>query len=651
MSTTTTTLTFNGINGATGDYLLPPMTPQQISRIAQGETLDAELRKDLEVRHFLESQKTMRIAAGRDTGNLAEAGWGIIFAHNADPGVREALGELLEHRRDQAAAVREERYREYLGEHGYWPGETAYGFLGRFGAGPGPANPDKVPYYLLIVGDPEAIPYAFQYQLDVERAVGRIHFDTLEEYAQYARSVVQAETSVQRPRRAVFFGVRNPDDPATTMSDAHLVTPLAQALDASQGDWTIEHIRDDDASKARLQRLMGKDETPALLFTASHGMGFPPEDPRLLPHQGALLCQDWPGPKQHRSEIPQDFYMAADDIDDDAHLLGMIGFHFACYGAGSPHLDDFAHHSFQDVAPIAPHAFVSKLPQRLLGHPKGGALAFVGHIERAWGYSFEWPGAGPQTDVFESTLHELMSGVPVGAALEYFNSRYAEISTILTAEQDAIKQTNKIPNDLHMASVWISNNDARGYAIIGDPAVRLPVGDGQNGETATEIEPVTVITTSSSPADAIGRSSQPGVPMDATPYGLFRGDDALLRDLPARIANALEEMTTSVSKSIQDMFHDATSIHVETYVSDNLTEVTYDREARRMAGPARLRAVSHISADSDTFVCIAEDADADDKTMWDVHGEAVRQAQAYRAEMLKAAISTASSFLGSGKTE
>ena len=95
MSTTTTTLTFNGINGATGDYLLPPMTPQQISRIAQGETLDAELRKDLEVRHFLESQKTMRIAAGRDTGNLAEAGWGIIFAHNSDPGVRVAMGELL----------------------------------------------------------------------------------------------------------------------------------------------------------------------------------------------------------------------------------------------------------------------------------------------------------------------------------------------------------------------------------------------------------------------------------------------------------------------------------------------------------------------------------------------------------------------------
>ncbi len=44
-------LVFNGINGATGGYLLPEMTPEQISKIAQGEPLDKPLLKELTWRH------------------------------------------------------------------------------------------------------------------------------------------------------------------------------------------------------------------------------------------------------------------------------------------------------------------------------------------------------------------------------------------------------------------------------------------------------------------------------------------------------------------------------------------------------------------------------------------------------------------------
>ncbi|MBA2775462.1 MAG: hypothetical protein H0U31_01885, partial [Chloroflexia bacterium] len=398
-------LVFNGLNGATGDYLLPPLTTAQVARFARGERLDVQHRKDLQARHFVQTQPSYHMVAGRDPTDLAQTGWGVIFARDADPAIREALAPLLDHRRLGAAATDERRYREYVGEDGCHPGESAYDFLGRFGVGPGPANPDKVPYYLLIVGDPETIPFHFQYQLDVVRAVGRVHFDTIEEYARYADSVVTTESSVSRPRRAVFFGVCNDGDPATALSATQLVAPLAVFLKSDQPEWSVETIvGPGQATKERLGQVLGGDQTPAFLFTASHGIGFPVDDPRLLPQQGALVCQDWPGPENHKGALSEDFYLGADDIGDGARLQGVIGFHFACYGAGTPRLDDFAHHAFEEAAPLAPHAFVAALPKRLLGHPKGGALAIVGHVERAWGCSFDWQGAGPQREVFESTF-------------------------------------------------------------------------------------------------------------------------------------------------------------------------------------------------------------------------------------------------------
>ena len=35
-------LHFNGINGATGDYLLPPLSPAEIVQIARGEGIDPQ---------------------------------------------------------------------------------------------------------------------------------------------------------------------------------------------------------------------------------------------------------------------------------------------------------------------------------------------------------------------------------------------------------------------------------------------------------------------------------------------------------------------------------------------------------------------------------------------------------------------------------
>lgn len=480
---------FNGINGETGGYELPPMAAAELVRFITGEAKPENL-SELRHRHDARSGDHYAIKEGADPKDLAQAGWGIIFPHGADPAIKEALTPLLKLRESQAG----ERFRIYDEGAGYRPNDSKSAWLGRpprRGA-PGPADPDKVPYYLLICGDPATIPYRFQTQLDVQYAVGRIHFETLDEYANYARSVVEAETGgIALARRMRFFGVKNPADQATTLSAKHLVTPLHEQLQNQFDGWTFGADMAERATKARLGELLGGGETPALLFTASHGMEFPLDSKRQLPHQGALLCQDWPGPLDHKGPIPEDWYFAGTDLGSDANLLGLIAFFFACYGAGTPELDDFAKQAFKDQrARIAPKPFLAGLPTRMLGLAKGGALAVIGHVERAWTYSFRWQRAGTQTEVFRSTLHRLLEGHPVGSALEFFDERYAELSSVLSDELEEI-DFGKQADPYEIAGMWTANNDARGYALIGDPAVRLPVAAaGEQGRPRGPLPPL-----------------------------------------------------------------------------------------------------------------------------------------------------------------
>jgi hypothetical protein len=472
------TLTFNGIDGTTGDYLLA-LQPKEIAALWQGETVDPDHLRDLRERNQRAKEDVFAAMPGVDTGDLAEAGWGIIFPHDSDPAIEGALAKLIDHRREQAEKTDKRRFKIFRGVDGYQPEEKPLEFLVRHGSGYGYADPDELPFYLLLVGDPTEIPFSFQYQLDVQRAVGRIAFDSIEGYEQYARSVVQAEQAEPRPRTATFFGVRNADDPATNLSATALVAPLAERIGEKCPTWKdgIRTVLGADATKARLGRLLGGDETPTFLFTASHGMGFPKDHARQHEDQGALLCQDWPGPKAWRGhgEIPKDFYLAADDIPDDAQLHGTMAFHFACYGAGTPSQNDFAHLKLKEPMEIASAAFVAALPRRLLGHPGGSALAVIGHVERAWSYSIAWDG-DPRLNAFIATLQLLLEGQPVGAALDAFNLQYAELSSLL-AEEWKQARFGKVIDEFYVSRLWTADNDARSYVIAGDPAVRLNTSD------------------------------------------------------------------------------------------------------------------------------------------------------------------------------
>src|SRR2546423_1081671 len=126
-------LIFNGLDGNTGGYLLEA-TAEAVSAFAQDEVA-TQFRtqpghvKDLGIKAAADDP-TYAVVDWVDPADLAQSGWGIIFAANADPGIRNALTELLEYRKSQATRLKEHLYREYSGlERGYRQGETKEDFL------------------------------------------------------------------------------------------------------------------------------------------------------------------------------------------------------------------------------------------------------------------------------------------------------------------------------------------------------------------------------------------------------------------------------------------------------------------------------------------------------------------------------------------
>lgn len=482
-------LHFNGLDGTTGAPLLQPVTPAELLAWIEGaDTHEAEAVKDT-----LRTIRTKRIEATRkgllgviegiDALDVTQARWGVVYRPDTPAEVRQALKPLVDARQGS--------------EFTYVPGESSMKFRARHGQGPAKVDPAKLPYYLLIVGSPAEIPFRFQYGLDAEHAVGRLYFKDAATYGRYVKNVLAYESATSplpRERRVALFSPQNPGDDATFLSATELAQPLAQALDGklltlADGQavsYRTEQITKDKATKPALLELLTRTtHAPALLLVAAHGLGFPNGHPRQLENQGALTCQEWPGPNVALAgTMPDSMYFAGRSLPAEADLNGLIVLAFACYSAGTPHLDDFALFTQQAPKELAPQPFIADLPQRLLAQ---GVLAFIGHVDRAWDYSYLWKGVGRDISTFRSTLESILAGKPVGHAFEYFNDRYVVLARELTdSEEEGLLYKYHLgePVDAKdLVALWTAHNDARAYILFGDPLVRLKPGLMASGET------------------------------------------------------------------------------------------------------------------------------------------------------------------------
>jgi hypothetical protein len=466
----------NGINGVTGQYAVAPRSLKDLARAlrkspatrgAPGHVIQRGER--LKQRAF-----TRALPWGVEPHDIARAGWAVVFHEDETAAVRNALKPLVEHRRRLVGA--DTRVKELV----YQTGESASAWLARHDVSWHNVAPDKVPYYLLWAGSPVRLPFEVTHEIDADYCVGLLDFETPDQFARYANSVVEYETAsgVATAREVVFFGTRHPFDDATALSADWLVAPLTggtasdPAVAPQLGFRQRTLVGAAATRQALLQEFEGVPGRPSVLFTASHGMVWPSGDPHQLAAQGALLCQDFPG---FGSVLPSHF-VAGGDVSDSARMHGLVTFHFACYGGGTPRDDLYAFDLEQAVPQIAPAPFVAALPRRLLAHPNGGALACIAHVERAWGSSITGVAASPQIRAFQRALATLLVGKPAGVAVQEFNDLSATLSEILARLLGEVARKKSV-DDGELVSTWTARNDAAGFVLIGDPAVRLRVND------------------------------------------------------------------------------------------------------------------------------------------------------------------------------
>lgn len=470
----------NGIDGTTGDYLLAPMPEHDAAQIALNHPQEQEIVNSL---RNVAKQSTERHLGGAfdvDLRDLTQAGWAIVFHQDEEKAVKDALAPLFSHRQKQIDND------EIVKVLDYRDGESVVQWLARHQLAFGPVKPEKVPYYLLLVGSPERIPFSFGHLLDAVYGVGRLHFEAADEYKRYVESVIKYESDAKVPtgKDVVFFGPRNKNDWPTKLSSQLLVKPLAagtadeksvveRAAKSAKVAYRSQLFEPKDSTKENLLNIFRPDagaQTPCFLFTASHGLGWPNGDPKQRNAQGALLCQNFPGPGL--GPLKPDYYFAASDLPAAARLHGLICFHFACFSAGTPDQDRFSYQPGTPPPVLAPQPFFSALPQALLSHQNGGALGVIGHVERAWQNSIITEGAGLQLLPFENAIGFILSGLPLGWALRDFNERFAVQAANLT---DVINKVNvgKTVPDRELAALWLERNDAEAYVLFGDPAICL----------------------------------------------------------------------------------------------------------------------------------------------------------------------------------
>ena len=407
------------------------------------------------------------------------------------------------------------------------------------------------PRYLLILGDLDQVSLDTERVLAQDGMTGRLACSTDDGYAAYADKVLawRRAPALQARARAVFYTVHDGTS-ATAAGHAKLIQPChdrcARTARDKPGGFLASAIEMRGApapDPGELLQLAAM-RHPSVLLSMSHGMGPPRRRPwtpaEAREHQGAM-------------SFGTEGALAATDLASPPFLPGGLWIYFACFGAGTPRtsayrhwLDMLAQHGMTELASVTAAirgldergGFVSGLVKAALANPDG-PLAIFGHIDLAWSYSYEElrvdrsgdprrvTGSNRSLNFFH-LMTKLVAGERAGAAALALRLQLGAVGAELTAHYDRCKRAGAVEGAtqadlLALGNLWMLHQDLSGYALLGDPAVRLPLASPARGTARA----------ASDSADRRGDDPAPrGTPRSASDTSDRRGDHPAQRETP-----------------------------------------------------------------------------------------------------------------------
>lgn len=124
----------NGIDGLTGQYLVPPMSPIEAAEIARGRPVESTLGSWFRAIVSVLRRPKLGLPMDVDPTNLSRAGWAIVFPATTSAELKAAVQPLIDRRKSVVPPDRCEVLE-------YRPGETMKKWLHRHGVAPGSVIP------------------------------------------------------------------------------------------------------------------------------------------------------------------------------------------------------------------------------------------------------------------------------------------------------------------------------------------------------------------------------------------------------------------------------------------------------------------------------------------------------------------------------